>query len=97
MISNRDKKIISDLARKYRADRVYLFGSGAGRTSKVRDIDLAVEGIPDREFFEFYGELIFRLSKPVDLIDLRAKNKFSRMVIEEGTLLYDRAQEENRS
>ena len=95
MISNRDKKTIFELARKYRAKRIFLFDSGAGRSSKAQDIDLAVEGVPDREFFEFYGELILKLSKPIDLIDLKIKNKFSRMVIKEGILLYDQAQEEN--
>ena len=51
MISEKDKRIILDIARKYKVKRVVLFGSGAGFTTENRDIDLAVEGLPDKDFF----------------------------------------------
>jgi len=73
MISEKDKKEILRLAKKYKVNRIVLFGSGSKRSSKNRDIDLAVEGIPDKLFFKFYSELIFNLSQPVDLVDLSKK------------------------
>ena len=88
MISEKDKKVILDLAEKYQVKRIILFGSAIKDTKENRDIDLAVEGIADKLFFKFYSELIFKLSKPVDLIDLRKKSKFSEIIREEGIQLY---------
>ena len=92
MISEQDKAIIVDIARKYNVSQVLLFGSGTDSAKKVNDIDLAVEGINPAEFFDFYGDLLFSLSKPVDLIDLSNRNKFSRLVYREGIRLYGRNQ-----
>lgn len=88
MISEKDKKAIFELAEKYKVKRIILFGSGSRETGKNRDIDLAVEGIPDNLFFKFYSELIFNLSQPVDLIDLNRPGKFSEILSSEGVLLY---------
>ncbi len=88
MISEKDKKVILELAKKYKVKRIILFGSGSKDKTKSRDIDLAVEGIPERLFFKFYSELIFNLSQPVDLVDLSRKNKFTEIVSSEGVQLY---------
>jgi predicted nucleotidyltransferase len=53
-----------------------------------RDIDIAVEGIEEKDFFSFYGELLCALSKPVDVIDLSTKSRFVQMIRQEGILLY---------
>jgi predicted nucleotidyltransferase len=52
------------------------------------DIDIAIEGISPKDFFNYYGDLILALSKPVDVIDLSEKSKFSKLILQEGTLLY---------
>ena len=88
MISEKDKKIILDLAKKYKVKRIILFGSGSKEFGTNRDIDLAVEGIPDRLFFKFYSELIFNLSKPVGLVDIGKKSKFLEILTAEGIQLY---------
>ena len=59
MLSERDRLSIVELAEKYHAKRVLLFGSSAQPNREARDIDIAVEGIPPGEFFRFYGDLIF--------------------------------------
>ncbi len=87
MISIKEKSIIKKLAIRYRAKRVLLFGSSLHKKS-ARDIDLAVEGIPAKSFFKFYGELLFSLPKPVDLIDLSRDTKFTRLVRQEGLAIY---------
>lgn len=69
-------------------DRVLVFGSSVHDQDDGRDIDLAVEGLPASRFFAFYGELIFSLSKPVDLVDLSQNTKFTEMIRKEGRLLY---------
>ena len=89
MISPQDKSRIIALAEKYRVAKILLFGSSAHKEGQ--DIDLAVEGLAGAQFFKFYGELIFSLSKPVDLIDLSGKSGFVRMVAAEGVPIYGRA------
>jgi len=88
MITDIDKKIIVQLARKYHAKRVVLFGSSLSPTQEYRDIDIAVEGVEERDFYTFYGELLCALSKPVDIIDLSKKTRFTEMVLREGIPLY---------
>jgi len=83
----KEKSIITDIARRYRVKRIFLFGSSLGKKAG-RDIDLAVEGLPARDFFRFYGALLFRLPKPVDLIDLSRDSKFTRLIRREGKLIY---------
>jgi predicted nucleotidyltransferase len=88
MITDKDKKTIEHIARKYRASRVFLFGSSLSSTTESRDIDIAVEGIEDKDFYAFYGELIYSLTKPVDVIDLSRKSKFMELVLKEGVPIY---------
>ncbi|MEW6376671.1 MAG: nucleotidyltransferase domain-containing protein [Thermodesulfobacteriota bacterium] len=88
MITDTDKKIIEQLARKYHAKRVVLFGSSLFPTQEYRDIDIAVEGIEEKDFYAFYGELLCALSKPVDIIDLSKKTRFSELILREGIPLY---------
>lgn len=88
MISREDKSAIIELAAKYKAKRVLLFDSSADPDREANDIDLAVEGIRPADFFRFYGDLIFGLSKPVDLVDLSTDSKFIRLIRRDGELLY---------
>ncbi len=88
MISADDIKTIRELAEKYSLKKVLLFGSAARQDSGFRDIDLAVEGVRPQEFFLLYGELMSRLSMPVDVLDLSRPKRFSRMVSREGIPLY---------
>lgn len=88
MISEYDKKIIRKISKKYKARRVLLFGSSLLPGKESRDIDIAVEGVPAKDFFSFYGDLMLSLSKPVDVIDLSGSSKFVQIVKQEGVLLY---------
>ncbi len=87
MISEKDKIKLLAIAKKYNVSKLYLFGSHLD-SNIANDIDLAVEGVAGSDYFKFYGELIFNLSKPVDLIDLRKKSLFNKTIIDEGQLLY---------
>ncbi|MCD4813919.1 nucleotidyltransferase domain-containing protein [bacterium] len=87
MISQTDKNIISSLADKYQASQVLVFGS-ASLGDKFSDIDLAVKGIKPELFFKFYGELMFAISKPVDLVDLDIENPFVDLVRQDGVKIY---------
>jgi len=88
MISDEDKYRLFKIAKKYEVSKIYLFWSNLDPERESNDIDLAVEGISDSLYFKFYSKLIFAMSKPVDLIDLKNKSLFSTMVKSEGILLY---------
>jgi predicted nucleotidyltransferase len=87
MIDIKDRETILEIARKYHISKVFLFGSSLSEKTESRDIDLAVEGIADADYFAFYGELLFALSKPVDVVDLSKQSRFVEMVKREGVLL----------
>lgn len=55
---------------------------------EANDIDLAVEGIAPAKFFNFYGDLLFAPSKPIELVELSSDSKFNRLVYREGIRLY---------
>jgi predicted nucleotidyltransferase len=88
MLTNEDKDRVIEIARRYNVSKLYLFGSHLNSDREPNDIDLAVEGISNSVFFKFYSELIFALSKPVDLIDLKKKSLFSEIIKSEGILVY---------
>lgn len=88
MISERDKGIITQCAKKYKVSTIYLFGSSLDSNSGYNDIDLAVKGIKPEVFFKFYGELLRSLSKSVDLVDLSQKSLFNQIIEEKGVKIY---------
>ena len=87
MIALKEQEIIKKISKKYHAKRVLLFGSSLGGDGN--DIDLAVEGVVPGKFYDYYGELMFSLTKPVDLIDLSGTSKFVEMIRREGVPLLD--------
>lgn len=88
MISDADRNVIKRIAHKYNVKRVLLFGSSQKNPDEARDIDIAVEGIEASVFFDFYRDLIFGLSKPVDVVDLSENTRFTRLVEAKGSLIY---------
>ena len=88
MISTRDKATVAELARRHGAARVWLFGSNANARRRGHDLDLAVEGLPPGRFFQFFGELMLGLSRPVDLVALDDHSKFGALIRREGVAIY---------
>ena len=88
MITEAEKKIIKNISKKYHIKRVLLFGSCLLPDRENTDIDIAVEGISPVDFFKFYGDLLFALPKPVDVIDLTRTSKFIQIIQKEGVPLY---------
>lgn len=88
MITEKDKKTIQEISERYHVKRVLLFGSSLDAAKENSDIDIAVEGITPGDFFRYYGDLLFALSKPVDVVDLSGSSKFITLIRNEGILLY---------
>jgi len=87
MIPENDKNIILMYAKKYKLEKVVLFGSSKERTD-ARDIDIGVRGIAPELFFDFCWELYRDLSKPVDIIDLSEDCLFNKLIEKDGVVLY---------
>ena len=88
MINNQDKSKIIEISQKYKISRVFLFGSSLYSATDTNDIDIAVEGLNNSDFFKYYSELIFNLSKPIDIVDLNNKSKINDIIYTEGLQLY---------
>lgn len=87
MISENDKNVILTYAKKYKLEKVILFGSSKERAD-ARDIDIGVIGLAPELFFKFWAELDRDLSKPVDVIDLSINCSFNRLIEKDGLVLY---------
>ncbi len=78
-------KILKDAGCK----EIYLFGSLArGEDGKNADIDLAIRGCPEGEYFSLIGKLIIELEHSVDLVNLDQADDFAELLEEEGELIH---------
>ena len=88
MLNPADRDAIVSAARRHRAKRVLIFGSTLSDSGEAHDIDMGVEGVPPSRFFDFYADVMFSVSKPVDIVDLSVKSLFTDMVRREGMTIY---------
>jgi len=88
MISDADIEAIRQTAQLYGLKRVLLFGSAADPKKTPRDIDLAVEGLEPYRYFDFWGDLLMKVSITVDIVDLSRPGRFLDIVREEGKPIY---------
>ncbi len=87
MLSDAEREVILTCAYKYGVTELYLFGSTL-ESDQYHDIDLGVKGVPPMLFFKFYGELLRKLTKSVDVIDLSKQSQFAEIVQKEYIKLY---------
>ena len=88
MITEKEKKVILKYAKKYHVSSVILFGSSIEKDKDYNDIDIGVKGINPKRFFDFYGELLLSLPKNIDVVDLKGKSLFNKLVEESGIKIY---------
>ena len=88
MINEKDKEVIISYARKFNVKKIYLFGSSLDNEREANDIDLAVRGVSPVLFFDFYGKLLRYLSKPVDIVNLSKKSRFTELVERQAVKIY---------
>ena len=88
MITENDRAIIMQCAKKYNVSSVVVFGSSLDESGDAHDIDLGVKGLDPGLFFKFYAELFKRLSKSVDLVDISRTPLFNELEEESGVRIY---------
>lgn len=84
-----DIKKAIDILKNSGAKEVFIFGSLAnGKFNENSDIDIAVKGLPMKDFYKIASVLMFELENEIDLIDLDDKeNRFTQMLLKSGGLL----------
>ena len=84
-----DIKKAVEILKEHGAKEVYVFGSIAnGKFNENSDIDIAIKGISEEEFYKVASVLMFELENEIDLIDLDDKeDRFSQMILKTGGLL----------
>jgi predicted nucleotidyltransferase len=87
MLTHEETAALHDVAHRFGATEVYLFGSSLN-SETARDIDLGVRGIAPENFFDFYGELIMMLPRPVDLVNLEKPSLFCSLIMRDGVKVY---------
>lgn len=87
-----DKLITAvNILRNEGVKRVILFGSLAKKKFRSQsDIDLACEGLEEKNFFNVFGKLLLQVKRPLDLVDINnADEFFASRVREDGIILYE--------
>lgn len=84
-----DIKKATEILKANGAKEVFIFGSIAnGKFNENSDIDIAVTGLDEKEFYKIASILMFELENEFDLIDLDdEENRFSQMLLRVGGLL----------
>ncbi|TET69001.1 MAG: hypothetical protein E3J45_02365 [Candidatus Zixiibacteriota bacterium] len=88
MISDADKKVIVECAKRHSASRILVHPSSADQGDEGDGIVLGVDGIHPPAFFQFQAELSKLLSVPVDVVDLSTKSSFTKVIEENGVKIY---------
>ena len=91
-LNKKARKTAIHLGKKYKLEKVYLFGSLVNKNNfhKDSDIDLAVIGLDSKEYLDAWGELEKVLNHSFDLVQLeKANNSLKKIIEEEGILLYE--------
>lgn len=84
-----DIKKATRILKDHGAAEVFIFGSIVnGKFNENSDIDIAIKGLNEKDFYKVASILMFELENEFDLIDLDDKeNRFSQMILEIGGLL----------
>ena len=79
---------LSNLPYSYQEDIKKATQIANGKFNENSDIDIAVKGLNEKDFYKVASILMFELENEFDLIDLDDKqNRFSQMLLRVGGLL----------
>lgn len=87
------KRVLNILIKEYHVRKIILIGSLADkdRFGFHSDIDLCVEGLPDKLYFKALGELLLEAGEfDIDIIPIEGVTQKMREKIEKGRVLYEK-------
>ncbi len=87
-VTQEDLETAKEVARRYGASRLIVFGRGQNDPARARDLDLAVGGIPGWTIWRLAAELEEILPVPLDVVPLEPSNEFTRRIEERGEVLF---------
>jgi hypothetical protein len=79
----------TEIARAFGATKLVLFGTAADFPEMARDVDLACAGVQGWDLYRFGAKLEEALGRSVDVVPLRAGDRFSEYILETGRTLYE--------
>jgi predicted nucleotidyltransferase len=79
----------ADIARAFGVKKLILFGTAAESLETAADVDFACEGIEGWDLYRFGAKLEEELGRNVDIVALRARDRFSQYIVEKGRTLYE--------
>jgi predicted nucleotidyltransferase len=86
-LNDKIKRAVAIL-KKYGTKEIFLFGSAAtGELTVNSDLDIAIRGLPNSQYFKAGGELMLKLNMAIDLIDLDEDTPFVRYLTKKGGLV----------
>ncbi len=88
MITSQQINKCVEVAKRYGATKLVLFGSAAEDPEHARDIDLVVNGVDGWEFYGLVSDLNEAAGAPVDAVPFKDGDRFISMAIAFGRLLY---------
>lgn len=87
-LSESDRQEIMEAAKASGIRSVYVFGSVLNSDVEPADIDIPVEGVALGVLFRFYADIMRRLSKPVDLVDLDVRSPVTELIARHAVKIY---------
>lgn len=84
-----DIKKATQILKENGTKEVFIFGSIANdKFNENSDIDIAVRGLNEKDFYRVASILMFELENEIDLVDLDDKtNRFSQMLLKSDMLV----------
>jgi uncharacterized protein len=89
VITNAQVMACVDVARKYGAKKLVLFGSAAHDPSTARDIDLVCEGVQGWDVISMGAEMEEQAGACIDIVTTPPVTPFAEMALDEGKVLYE--------
>lgn len=84
----KDVQLATQILKESGCSQVFVFGSlASGKTRRDSDIDLAVQGCPEGQYFRILGRLLLELDHPVDLVLLDRHDPFGVFLQEHQELV----------
>ena len=88
MVTNEQINRCIEVAKRYGAKKLVLFGSAADDTAHANDIDLLCEGVTGPLFFEMAGMMEHESHSSVDVVPAIPRTRFVEVNERRGRMIY---------